>query len=151
MDIRNNKRRDVLTHARVNFGQSETSSLLRGGGWGVKFWGSTVGGLTEKIPRFFENYHFMRIVMWRYYWKRRRVRFFPDLRLWIRCQLCVAALNSGLPVRYTVSLSSLLHWWLFDLHVWWKLLSSSHLSSSITTSHKKHTQYETNYLWSSSQ
>ena len=31
MDMRNNKRRNVLTHARVNFNQSETSSLLRGG------------------------------------------------------------------------------------------------------------------------
>ena len=29
--MRNNKRRNVLTHARVNFSQSETSSLLRGG------------------------------------------------------------------------------------------------------------------------
>ena len=28
---RNNQRRNVLTHARVNFSQSETSSLLRGG------------------------------------------------------------------------------------------------------------------------
>ena len=34
MDMRNNQRRNVLTHARVNFSQSETSSLLRGG-WGV--------------------------------------------------------------------------------------------------------------------
>ena len=32
--MRNNKRRIVLTHARVNFSQSETSSLLRGGGGG---------------------------------------------------------------------------------------------------------------------
>ena len=34
MDMRinkNNRRRNVLTHARVNFSQSETSSLLRGG------------------------------------------------------------------------------------------------------------------------
>ena len=31
MDMRNNKRRNVLTHARVKFSQSETSSLLRGG------------------------------------------------------------------------------------------------------------------------
>ena len=31
MDMRNNNRRNVLTHARVKFGQSETSSLLRGG------------------------------------------------------------------------------------------------------------------------
>ena len=29
--MRNNKRRDVLTHARVNFCQSETTSLLRVG------------------------------------------------------------------------------------------------------------------------
>ena len=32
MDMRNNNRRNVLTHARVKFSQSETSSLLRGGG-----------------------------------------------------------------------------------------------------------------------
>ena len=31
MDMQNNKRRNVLTHARVNFSQSETSLLLRGG------------------------------------------------------------------------------------------------------------------------
>ena len=31
MDIRNNKRRNVSTHARVNFSQSETSSFLRVG------------------------------------------------------------------------------------------------------------------------
>ena len=30
MDMRNNKRHNILTHARVNFSQSETSSLLRG-------------------------------------------------------------------------------------------------------------------------
>ena len=35
MDMRNsNKRRNVLTHARVNFSQLETCSLLRGGGGG---------------------------------------------------------------------------------------------------------------------
>ena len=39
MDIRNNKRRNILTHARVNFNQSETSLLLRGGGGGGR--GST--------------------------------------------------------------------------------------------------------------
>ena len=53
MDMRNNKRRNILTQTRVNFSQSETSSLLRGGEGGVKFWASTVGGgggeLTEKI------------------------------------------------------------------------------------------------------
>ena len=56
MDMQNNKRRNVLTHARVNFSQSETSSLLRGGGGGggegelnfkLLLWGG--GGLTEKI------------------------------------------------------------------------------------------------------
>ena len=31
MDMRNNKWRNVLTHARVNFSQSETSSFLREG------------------------------------------------------------------------------------------------------------------------
>ena len=30
MDMRNDKQLNVLTHARVNFSQSETSSLLRG-------------------------------------------------------------------------------------------------------------------------
>ena len=40
MDMRNNNRRNVLTHARVKFYQSETSSLLRG------------GELTEKVLKF---------------------------------------------------------------------------------------------------
>ena len=34
MDMQNNKRRNVITHARVNFSQSETSSLMPGGGGG---------------------------------------------------------------------------------------------------------------------
>ena len=56
MDMQNNKRRNVSTQARVNFSQSETSSLLRGGGGAeFKFWASTVGGgggeLTEKIQQ----------------------------------------------------------------------------------------------------
>ena len=34
MNMRNNNRRNVLTHARVKFSQSEASSLLRGGGGG---------------------------------------------------------------------------------------------------------------------
>ena len=53
MDMRNNKRRNVLTHAQVNFSQSETSSLLRGGGLNFELllWGGGGGGgeLTEKI------------------------------------------------------------------------------------------------------
>ena len=52
MDMRNNRRCTVLTHAQVNFSQSEASSLLRGGR-GVKILVSTGGGgggeLTEKI------------------------------------------------------------------------------------------------------
>ena len=32
MDVRTNKRRNVLTHEQVNFSQSETSSLLSEGG-----------------------------------------------------------------------------------------------------------------------
>ena len=52
--MRNNKRRNVLTLARVNFSQSEKSSLLCGGGGRVKFSASTVGGgggeLAKKIP-----------------------------------------------------------------------------------------------------
>ena len=59
MDMRNNRRRNVSTHARVNFSQSETSSLLSvcvcvcvggGGGGGVKFWASTVGKIYRKDP-----------------------------------------------------------------------------------------------------
>ena len=50
MDMRNNKWRKVSTHARVNFSQSETSSLLRGGGGGAKIFITTGGGdLSEKI------------------------------------------------------------------------------------------------------
>ena len=52
MDMQNNKRRNVLTQARVNFSQSETSSLLRGGGGGLNFelllWGG--GGVNRKDP-----------------------------------------------------------------------------------------------------
>ena len=32
MDLRKSNQRNILTHARVNFSQSETSLLLRGGG-----------------------------------------------------------------------------------------------------------------------
>ena len=54
MDMRNNNRRNVLTHARVNFSQSETSSLLRGGGGGGGLYFELLlwGGLTEKILEF---------------------------------------------------------------------------------------------------
>ena len=51
MDMRNNKRRNVLTHVRVNLSQSETSSLAREGGelnFELPLGGG--GGLTEKIP-----------------------------------------------------------------------------------------------------
>ena len=44
IDIRNIKRRNVSTHARVNFSQSATSSLLRGGGGGLKLSLLLVGG-----------------------------------------------------------------------------------------------------------
>ena len=37
IDMRNNKRRIVLTHARVNFSQSQTSSRVRFHVGGVKF------------------------------------------------------------------------------------------------------------------
>ena len=43
MDARNNKRRNLLTHARVSFSQSETSSLLRSGRLGG-------GGVNRKDP-----------------------------------------------------------------------------------------------------
>ena len=52
MDMRNNKRRNVLTHARVNFSQSETSSLLRGGelNFELLLWGGGGGGVNRKDP-----------------------------------------------------------------------------------------------------
>ena len=52
MDVRNNKRRNVLTHPRENFSQSETGSLLRGGllNFELLLWGG--GELTEKIQIF---------------------------------------------------------------------------------------------------
>ena len=66
MDMRNNKRRNVLTHARVNFSQSGTISLLRGGGGGLNFelllWG---GGLTEKIHFVFFFMRRVRPLKWR--------------------------------------------------------------------------------------
>ena len=47
MNMRNNKRCNVLTHARVTFSQSETGSLQRGGelNFELLLWGE----LTEKI------------------------------------------------------------------------------------------------------
>ena len=44
MDMPYDKRRNASPHARVNFSQSETRSLLRGGG------GGGVNKSTEKIP-----------------------------------------------------------------------------------------------------
>ena len=69
MDMPNNQRRNVLTHARVNFSQSETSSLLSvcvcvcvcvcvgGGGIKMKFSLLLVGwkGVNRKDPRFFRG------------------------------------------------------------------------------------------------
>ena len=54
MDMRNNRRRNVLTHARVNFSQSETSSLLRGGGE-LKFELLLWGGVNRKDPDLARN------------------------------------------------------------------------------------------------
>ena len=51
MDMRNNKRRNVLTNARVTFSQLETSSFLRGGGGSIlSFYCG--GELAEKIQMF---------------------------------------------------------------------------------------------------
>ena len=52
--MRNNKRRNVLTHARVNFSQSETSSLPRGGGRELNFelLLKGGGGINRKDPEF---------------------------------------------------------------------------------------------------
>ena len=61
MDMRNNKRRNVLTHARVNFSQSETSSLLHGGGGELNFELLLWGGVNRKDPQpvlIFEPYNF---------------------------------------------------------------------------------------------
>ena len=53
MDMRNNKRRTVSTHAQVNFSQSETNSLVRGG---VNFELLLWGELTEKIHAIFSRH-----------------------------------------------------------------------------------------------
>ena len=52
--MRNNKWRDVLTHARVKFSQSETSSLPRGGGGRVEILVTADGeeGVNRKDPRY---------------------------------------------------------------------------------------------------
>ena len=58
MDMRNNKRRNVLIHARENFSQSETRSLLRGGelNFELLLWGGGgINRITEKIPDIHEN------------------------------------------------------------------------------------------------
>ena len=57
--MRNNNRRNVSTHARVKFSQSETSSLLHGGGG--------EGELTEKILKFLLKklkHHCQKIQKW---------------------------------------------------------------------------------------
>ena len=51
--MRNNRRSNVLTQARVNFSQSETSSLLPGG-WGggeLNFELLLLGGVNRKDPK----------------------------------------------------------------------------------------------------
>ena len=69
MDMRNNNRRNVSTHARVNFSQSETSSILRGEGGELNFellLGGG-GGLTEKILKFLLKklkHHCQKIQKW---------------------------------------------------------------------------------------
>ena len=50
MDMRNNNRRNVLTHVRVNFSQSETSSLQNGGG-GLILSFYCGGGINRKDPK----------------------------------------------------------------------------------------------------
>ena len=50
--MRNDKRRNVSTHARVSFSRSKMSSPMRGGGGGVKFWAPTVGRINRKDPSF---------------------------------------------------------------------------------------------------
>ena len=66
--MRNNNRRNVFTHARVNLSQSETSSLLRGGGGGLNFELLLLGGgLTEKILKFLLKklkHHCQKIQKW---------------------------------------------------------------------------------------
>ena len=48
--MRNNNRRNVLTHARVKFSQSETSSLLRGGGGGINRKGPKISPEKTQTP-----------------------------------------------------------------------------------------------------
>ena len=59
LDMRNNKQRNVLTHARVSFSQSETSLLLRGGelNFELLLWGDGGTGrkLTKKIHNMFQD------------------------------------------------------------------------------------------------
>ena len=58
MDMRINKWRNVLTQARVNFSQSETSSLLRGGEEGeLNFELPLWEGVERKDPHFFFKIH----------------------------------------------------------------------------------------------
>ena len=54
MDIQNKKRRNDLTHAQLNFSQSERSSLLGGGGGGrveLKLSLLLLGGVNRKDPQ----------------------------------------------------------------------------------------------------
>ena len=53
MDMRTNKRRNVLTHAQVEFSQSETSSLLREMGLILGTTGG--GGANRKDPNIILN------------------------------------------------------------------------------------------------
>ena len=54
-DMRNNERRNVLTHARVNFSHSETSSLVRGRelNFELLLWGGG-GAINRKDPNFLQ-------------------------------------------------------------------------------------------------
>ena len=57
MHLRNNWRRNVSTHERVNFSQSETSSLLRGGGLNFELllWGRGRGNRKDPNSGFETN------------------------------------------------------------------------------------------------
>ena len=82
--MRKNKRRNVLTHARVNFSQSETNSLLRGEG-GLHFELLLWGGLREKIHACFCTILIHKLTFWQVPFTLWRIFVHPKLEFKRRC------------------------------------------------------------------
>ena len=84
MDMRNNKRRNGLTHVRVNFSQSETSSLLHeGGGGGVGILVTTAGegGVYRKDPYQTSKLDRLLSLRWNTQWQLNpKIDFFKENR-----------------------------------------------------------------------